>query len=107
MKRGSPLVPYQPAEIRIPGINRTGLYPFVAPLEERQAPAITDANILNYALTLEHLKDNFLTTALTAAGASLVEECIYAFGITSIEIFVATASALEGVGVTAYLGVAI
>ncbi|KAF2814756.1 uncharacterized protein BDZ99DRAFT_434565 [Mytilinidion resinicola] len=104
--------------------------------------AITDADILNYALTLEHLEDkfyreglanftqqqfadagydatfyknlkevsydetthvSFLTGALTAAGAKPVAECTYAFGVTSVAAFVATASILEGVGVSAYL----
>ncbi|KAF2501173.1 hypothetical protein BU16DRAFT_500080 [Lophium mytilinum] len=107
--------------------------------------ALTDADILNYALTLEHLEDkfyreglanftqqqfadagydatfyknlkevsydetthvSFLTKALTAAGAKPVAECTYAFGVTSVATFVATASILEGVGVTAYLGAA-
>lgn len=116
-----------------------------APLVTRQATAITDADILNYALTLEHLEDTFyrqglanftqeqfaaagydaafyanlkrtsvdetthvefLTTALTAAGAKPVAECTYAFGVTSVDMFVATASILEGVGVSAYTGAA-
>ncbi|RFU73826.1 ferritin ribonucleotide reductase [Trichoderma arundinaceum] len=115
------------------------------PLGQRQFPAITDADILNYALTLEHLEDNFyreglanftaaqfaaagydasfyhnlrevssdetahvkfLTQALTAAGATPVAECTYAFGVTSVDAFVATAAILEGVGVSAYLGAA-
>ncbi|KAM0257682.1 hypothetical protein ACHAQJ_004247 [Trichoderma viride] len=115
------------------------------PLSQKRAPAITDADILNYALTLEHLEDKFyreglanftaaqfaaagydarfyanlkevssdetthvqfLTKALTAAGAKPVAECKYAFGVTSVEGFVATASILEGVGVSAYLGAA-
>ena len=112
----------------------------------RQAnPAITDADILNYALTLEHLEDtfyreglanftadqfaaagfdatfyanlkevsadetthvSFLTAALTAAGATPVAACTYDFGALTPATFVATASILEGVGVSAYLGAA-
>jgi hypothetical protein len=105
-----------------------------SPVVKRQS-APTDADILNYALTLEHLEDkfyreglanfsvsdfkaagydetfynnikevsadetthvSFLTTALTAAGASPVAECTYAFGVTSVQSFLATASVLEG-----------
>ncbi|KAI9880970.1 MAG: hypothetical protein M1830_009464 [Pleopsidium flavum] len=112
---------------------------------KRQAPAITDADILNYALTLEHLEDKFyreglanytqeqfasagfdatfyknlmtvskdeqthvkfLTDALTAAGATPVAECTYNYGVSDPKAFVALASVLEGVGVTAYLGAA-
>lgn len=112
----------------------------------RQAmPMITDADILNYALTLEHLEDKFyreglsnytesdfaaagfdstfynnlktissdetthvafLTAALTKAGAKPVAECTYAFGATDPKTFIQTASILEGVGVSAYLGAA-
>ncbi|KAL8746792.1 MAG: hypothetical protein Q9190_001236 [Brigantiaea leucoxantha] len=115
-------------------------------LAVRQAmPAVTDADILNYALTLEHLEDkfyrdglanftesdfadagfdatfynnlkevssdesthvSFLTTALKAAGATPVAECTYAFGVTDVKSLIATASILEGVGVSAYLGAA-
>ncbi|KAL8915164.1 MAG: hypothetical protein Q9171_000283 [Xanthocarpia ochracea] len=109
------------------------------------APAITDADILNYALTLEHLENrfylqvldkfsegdfesagfeapfyanlktvskdegthvSFLTAALKAAGATPVEECTYDFGLTDVNMAIATASILEGVGVSAYLGAA-
>lgn len=109
------------------------------------APAITDADILNYALTLEHLEDTFyqqglknfsesdfaaggfdstfyanlkevssdemthvafLTAALTKAGATPVAACTYDFGVTNVTNFVMTASILEGVGVSAYLGAA-
>ncbi|KAF1350374.1 hypothetical protein EJ07DRAFT_169309 [Lizonia empirigonia] len=111
----------------------------------KRATGPSDGDILNYALTLEHLEDtfyreglanfteadftaagfgsdvygriktissdesthvSFLTGALTAAGAKPVAECTYAFGVTSVQSFLATASVLEGVGVSAYLGAA-
>ncbi|TID24183.1 ferritin-like domain-containing protein [Venturia nashicola] len=116
-----------------------------ATLPKRATGNVTDVDVLNYALTLEHLEDKFyrdglanftqkqfadagfdatfyqnlkeisydetthvtfLTTALKAAGASPVMECKYAFGVNSVASFVATASVLEGVGVSAYLGAA-
>ncbi|KAK5175313.1 uncharacterized protein LTR77_000451 [Saxophila tyrrhenica] len=48
----------------------------------------------------------FLTAGLEAAGVKPVAECKYAFGIDSVDAFVATASVLEGVGTSAYLGAA-
>jgi len=115
-----------------------------SPVSKRQA-AYTDADILNYALTLEHLENkfyseglakfseadfeaagypywtyenvnetaydesthvSFLTSALTAAGATPVAECTYNFPLDSVDTFLATAAVLEGVGVSAYLGAA-
>ncbi|KAF2234270.1 hypothetical protein EV356DRAFT_447044 [Viridothelium virens] len=108
--------------------------------------AVTDAQILNYALTLEHLEAtfyaeglknftekqfcdagftetlfyknlgevardeathvSFLTSALQAAGATPVAACTYNFGNLTPRTFIQTASILEGVGVSAYLGAA-
>jgi len=104
--------------------------------------AITDVDILNYALTLEHLEDAFYTEGLanythaefvaagfadpfhanlkkvsfdesthvgfltTALGTAAVEKCTYSFPSTDPASFVALASVLEGVGVSAYLGAA-
>lgn len=121
-------------------------FPFANFLKKRQTLSqFTDVDVLNYALTLEHLEDKFyrealanftqaefaaagfdstfytnlkeisadetthvtfLTGALSAAGASPVKECNYAFGITSVAAFVATASVFEGLGTAAYLGAA-
>ncbi|KAF4420512.1 hypothetical protein F53441_14390 [Fusarium austroafricanum] len=116
-----------------------------APVVEKRASQINDGVILNYALTLEHLEDNFyrqglsnftekdfadagydstfynnikkvssdetdhvsfITKALKAAGVTPVQECTYSFGVTDVKTFLATASILEGVGVSAYLGAA-
>jgi len=116
-----------------------------APIKRTEAKGPTDVEILNYALTLEHLEDTFyrqglanftlhdfeaagfdnetytriqtvsgdekthvefLTGALKAANATPVAACTYAFGVTDVKTFLATASVLEGVGVSAYLGAA-
>ncbi|KAB2109949.1 hypothetical protein AG0111_0g1182 [Alternaria gaisen] len=114
-----------------------------APVKRADGPS--DGEILNYALTLEHLENTFyaqalakysvedfkaanfseetynrimtisgdekthvefLTGALSAAGAKPVEACTYDFGYKDVASFLATASILEGVGVSAYLGAA-
>lgn len=104
---------------------------------------LTPVDILNYALTLEHLEDTFyragvanftasdfaaagfdatvyknivevaadeanhvqfLTSAIQAIGATPAQECTYSFPVTDVASFLAVASVLEGVGVSAYLG---
>ena len=68
-----------------------------------------DSDVYNRIKTIgsdEAQHVSFLSGALTAAGAKPVKECTYAFGVTSVQSFLATASVLEGVGVSAYLGAA-
>ncbi|KAI1062894.1 hypothetical protein NW752_004413 [Fusarium irregulare] len=116
-----------------------------APAIQKRDSGLNDGVILNYALTLEHLENqfymqglsnftekdfadagydstfynniktvssdesahvDFLTKALKAAGVTPVEKCSYSFGVTDVKSFLATASILEGVGVSAYLGAA-
>jgi hypothetical protein len=103
---------------------------------------VTDTDILQYALTLEHLEDKFYREGLAkfsmsdftnagfspsfyhnlrevssdetkhvsflsgAIGSKAVKECKYKFPYTDVKGFVALASVLEGVGVSAYLGAA-
>ncbi|KAI9641933.1 hypothetical protein NHQ30_009802 [Ciborinia camelliae] len=109
---------------------------------KRDTYSVTDIDILQYALTLEHLEDKFYREGLanythqdfidtgfadpfyanlqrisadetthvtflsTALGSQAVTECIYSFPSYDVASFVALASVLEGVGVSAYLGAA-
>lgn len=114
---------------------------FASPIDKRAA--VTDVDILQYALTLEHLENVFykgaisqfpesafldagfsseyytnlkyvvhdeelhvqyLTAALTDAGATPVAACTYDFPYTDPRSFVTLACVLEGVGTSAYLG---
>ena len=47
-----------------------------------------------------------VSTALQGAGVEPTKACTYDFGYTDVASFLATASILEGVGVSAYLGAA-
>ncbi|KFZ01567.1 hypothetical protein V500_00698 [Pseudogymnoascus sp. VKM F-4518 (FW-2643)] len=115
-------------EVSLRKVNLTrGVVPYGSqgPWDPREDPwihhaaAITDADILNYALTLEHLEDNFYReglanfTQLSSDEAthvkfltSALEECTYCFSVTDVHMFVATALILEGVRVSAFLSAA-
>ncbi|KAM0722447.1 hypothetical protein Q7P37_001888 [Cladosporium fusiforme] len=117
--------------------------PFAHLLSKRQTlSSFSDVDILNYALTLEHLEATFYREGLAkfssadsatagapaaayarltevaghekahvdflagALGSAATAECTYAFPLSSVAEFLGTASVLEGVGVSAYLGAA-
>lgn len=52
----------------------------------------------------EAIHVDFIQKGLIAAGAVPVKPCTYAFPLDTVEICVATALVLEGVGTSAYLG---
>jgi hypothetical protein len=121
------------------------LMPVCLSLREHSRQRLNRSDILQYALTLEHLENVFynqalakfprqqfldagftsayydnlkyvahdetehvslLTSALAAAGAKPVARCEYDFPYTDPKSFVALASAIEGLGTSAYLGAA-
>ncbi|KAI7558910.1 hypothetical protein KC343_g8615 [Hortaea werneckii] len=120
-----------------------GPNPVARLLNKRQTlTSFNDVDILNYALTLEHLEATFYREGLakftgadftaagfpqssydrlkevaaheathvdflsTALGSAATKECTYAFPMSTVAEFLGTASVVEGVGMSAYLGAA-
>ncbi len=82
-------------------------------LSEWDQKAFTDAGFsekfyddLKYVAHDQEGHVTYLEAGLTAAGASPVAACEYAFPMTDPKSFVALSSVIEGVGVSAYLGAA-
>jgi len=114
-------------------------------LQDTLSPFASEAEVLNYALTLEHLESTFyreaiatytgqdfvdiglqaavldyivmigeheaahvttLTDVINSLGGQPVQEAVYDFGYTNLTEFLATAAAVENLGVAAYTGAA-
>lgn len=112
---------------------------------QTDSPFANEVEVLNYALTLEHLEATFyreanalfadqeyldlgfqtsvrdriviigeheathvatLTEVITSLGGEPVQEAVYEFGYTDLASFLATAAAVENLGVAAYTGAA-
>jgi hypothetical protein len=85
----SVLAKYSAADFAASGYNSTNFYKNLQEIAMDEATHVT-----------------FLTTALKGAGVTPVAACTYDFGNLTPDTFLATASIIEGIGVSAYLGAA-